>query len=134
MKQVYDRLRRQWVAATPEELVRQSWLHKMVEQLHYPPSLLVVEKELKHLPHLSDYEGSLPNRRVDILSFDRLRPLLLIECKQRVSEEAMEQAVAYNLFVQAAFVAIVDQNQICLRSHDRLLDWLPPFSELRQYE
>lgn len=135
MKQVYDSIRRRWVAATPEELVRQSWLERMVQELEFPKELLVIEKELKTLPHLQQHPHPLPSRRIDILSFASSTdsfPLLLIECKdERLSQEAMEQALAYNTFVKATYIAIVNQDQIRLQTPAGELDRLPRFSELR---
>ena len=70
-----------------EEQVRQHWLRWMVQRLHYPKELLVVEKEIKELPHLQG--KSVPDRRVDILCYGKdvhpehlLCPLLMIECKE----------------------------------------------------
>jgi hypothetical protein len=130
MKQVFDPLRRQWVDATPEELVRQSWLQRMIQELGYPKSFLAIERELKTLPHLKEYQDPLPNRRIDMICFLQMEPLLLIECKQRLSQEAMNQALAYNQFVKAPYVAVVDRNQIRFRFRDREVDYLPTYNEL----
>ncbi len=138
MKQVYDTIRRKWVAATPEEIVRQTWIQKMVQELQFPKELLVVERELKMLPHLEQYPHPLPNRRVDILSFgkgiDTVFPLLLIECKdESLSQDALDQAVAYNTFVQAFYVAIVNQDQIRLKFSSYCeIDRLPSFHDLAE--
>ena len=130
MKQVFDSLRGNWVDATPEELVRQTWLQRMVQELGYPKGYLAVERELKTLAHLQNHQGPLPSRRIDILCFRKLKPLLLIECKKRLSQEAMDQVLAYNQFVQAPYVAIVDRSQIRFRFADREVDYLPMYDEL----
>lgn len=130
MKQVFDSLRGDWVDATPEELVRQSWLQRMLQELGYPKGYLAVERELKTLAHLQNYQGPLPSRRIDILCFTKLKPLLLIECKKRLSQEAMDQVLAYNQFVQAPYVAIVDRSQIRFRFADHEVDYLPMYDEL----
>lgn len=139
MRQVYDTIRQKWVAATPEEIVRQTWIQRMVQELKFPKELLAVERELKMLPHLEQYPHPLPSRRIDILSFgkrmDSIFPLLLIECKDEpLSQDALDQAVAYNTFVQAYYVAIVNQDQIrfkynlaCKRCE---IDRLPSFQDL----
>lgn len=140
MKQVYDEIRRQWVAATPEEVVRQKWILRMVRELSFPKELLVVERELRALPHLERHPYPLPNRRIDLLSFEKgssPAPLLLIECKaQSLTDEMLEQALAYNTFVQAPYVAIVNQSEVRLRYHlmanssPSEIDRLPSFKEL----
>jgi hypothetical protein len=138
MKQVYDTIRREWVAATPEEIVRQKWIQRMVKELQFPSELLVVEKELKMLPHLQQYPHPLPQRRIDILSYSRdVRPLLLIECKgETLTQDALDQAVAYNSFVQAFYVAVVNEHQIRLKYNLACqrceIDRLPSFPELME--
>ena len=141
MKQVYDNIRQQWVAATPEEIVRQRWIHKMVGELGFPKELLVIERELKMLPHLKQHPHRLPTRRVDVLSFGKgssdIFPLLLIECKdETLSQQALDQALAYNTFVQAYYVAIVNQDQIRLKYNLACqkceIDRLPSYKDLME--
>src|SRR5690242_14822270 len=92
-KQHFDEVRRAWVAATPEEGVRQRVLKKMIHALGFPKELIAVEKELKELPHLAG--RSVPERRIDVLCYGKeihpehsLYPLLLIECKREAIDEA----------------------------------------------
>ena len=47
---IFDFLRRRYVRLTPEEWVRQHFVHFMVEHRHYPASLLANEVSL----HLGD--------------------------------------------------------------------------------
>ncbi|MEX1012267.1 MAG: type I restriction enzyme HsdR N-terminal domain-containing protein [Waddliaceae bacterium] len=115
---LYCTIRKQTVAATPEEEVRQSLIHQMVEHLHYPMSLLSVEKELGELPHLKDH--NLPKRRADIICFGKsihldydLYPLLLIECKAtRLTPKVINQVTGYNRYIRAYFVAVVNQDEV----------------------
>ena len=46
---IFDPYRGRWVVETPEEIVRQSCLKLMVEELGYPSGLIAVEKTLKEL-------------------------------------------------------------------------------------
>lgn len=141
MKQVFDKVRQQWVAATPEEIVRQRWIHRMVHELGYPKELLVIERELKMLPHLQMYPDPLPTRRIDLLSFGKrasgIFPLLLIEFKdEALNQTVLDQALAYNTFVQASYVAIVNQDQIRLKYNLACsrceIDHLPHFKDLME--
>jgi len=141
MKQVFDTIRQQWVAATPEEIVRQRWIHRMVHELGYPKELLVIERELKMLPHLQTHPDPLPTRRIDLLSFGKrnsnIFPLLLIEFKdQSLSQQVLDQALAYNTFVQASCVAIVNQDQIRLKYNLACskceISHLPHFNDLME--
>lgn len=134
MNEVFDPIRNTWVAATPEEVVRQTWIQRMILELKFPKELLAVEKELKALPHLSQ-EMKFPDRRIDLLVFmiknGTFSPLLLIECKEgALKEEAFAQALSYNHYVKAPFVAVVNQHEIRLRSISGEMRMLPSYSEL----
>lgn len=131
MKEVFDPLRNVWVAATPEEVVRQTWIQRMIGELQFPRELMAVEKELRSLPHLLD----VPNRRIDLLAFmktnETLKPLLLIECKEaELTEKALDQVMSYNLYVKAPYVAVVNQRQIRFRSSVGELSRMPSYLEL----
>lgn len=124
-------LRKIELKATPEELVRQTVLHELIRVLGYPSSLLVVEKEIQALPHLTPEERvRLPQRRADILCYGThlhpkhpLYPLLLIECKAvKLTAKGINQVMGYNRFIKACFVAVVNQEE-------RRLGWLDPSGE-----
>ncbi len=140
MKEVYDGVRRQWVAATPEEIVRQLWLKKMIETLGYPKELFVIEKELKTLPHLQGSQERIPNRRADIIFFARdihpeyaLFPLLMIECKAiPLTPQALQQVLGYNTFVGALYVAVVNREEVLFVDGDRKSDFMPSYAQLKQ--
>ncbi len=131
---LFDPVRNCFVAATPEERVRQKWLQAMISDLGYPREFLAVEKELRHLPHLL-HDPHVPERRADIICFARgihaehpLYPLLLIECKQDIlSAKALDQVMAYNYYVGAPFVAAVNGTHIIM---NRGLHTLPSYQEL----
>ena len=132
MKQLFDSLRSQWVRATPEEIVRQTWIMRMTQELQFPKELVAVEKELSSLP---DVEPSVPQRRIDILSYmktnDGIKPLLLIECKEsELKQEALSQVMSYNYYIKAPYVAIVNLHQILLAGPQGERSWLPAYSEL----
>ena len=130
--------RKVWVAATPEEIVRQSWLHRL-DAKGFPKSLTTVEKELSQLAHLHGHK--VPSRRADILCFgnkgDTLVPLLLIECKAvPITQKAMTQAIAYNYYIQAPYLAIANKEEIrfgWIKGDEGyvFLPHLPSFHELR---
>jgi len=130
VKKVLDLVRGFFVAATPEEIVRQSLLLQMIRSLGYPKELLAVEKQLSELPHLKGVQG-LPNRRADIVCFSRgIYPLLLIECKEgEVGKEAVDQVLGYNEFVKAPFVAIAGKRG-CALIYPESKSFLPHYREL----
>ena len=90
-EQIFCEWRHRWVRLTPEEWVRQQLLHRLVEQLHYPASLIAVEVSLK----LAN-----PVLRADAVIYDRaMRPQVLIECKAEtvpLTQKTLDQAITYN--------------------------------------
>lgn len=96
----------------PEERVRRRLLKVLIEELGYPKSRLVVEKELALLPHLAGQ--SVPKRRLDLLVYDQsLSPLIVFECKAKgVTKAALEQVLGYNHVIGASFVAVVGEEEV----------------------
>lgn len=112
-------IRREKVAATPEEKVRQAVLQELVQNLGFPFEAIAVEKGLKQMPHVALMKGKIPLRRADIVVFAKgihpafsLYPLLLIECKAvRLTSAVIRQVVGYNHYLQARFVAVVNAEE-----------------------
>lgn len=137
--QVFDPVREIWVAALPEERVRQKLLQKMLLHLGFPKAHLAVEKELKELPHLSALT-QFPERRIDILAFAPgihssfpLFPLLLIECKEgAIGQGALDQLLGYNHYVEAPFLAVVGKKEIqfLCKQNGQIYSFLPRYTEL----
>jgi hypothetical protein len=141
---IYCSIRKEWVAALPEEAVRQKLIAQMVEQLGYPISLLVVEKSLKQMPHLSPGQRQVPDRRADLICYaqgihpqHQLYPLLLVECKAvKLTPKVINQVLGYNVYLQAYFVAIANQDEIKTGWYDaaaqqyRFADGLPAYAAL----
>lgn len=141
-RRIFDEVRRRWVTATPEEQVRQRWLTWMVRRLGYPKELLAVEKEIKGLPHL--FGKTVPDRRIDILCYGKkihpahpLYPLLVIECKaEKLTEEAINQAIGYNHHIEAFFIAIANLEEMLFGRWDdvkknyEFYPGLPAYKEL----
>ncbi len=110
-------LRKIWVAALPEERIRQGLIQEMTQKLGYPLGSLALEKNLNQLPHLKT-QVSLPKRRADLIVFAKnlhpqhvFYPLLLIECKAvSLTNKVLRQIIGYNQFVGAHFIAAVNQH------------------------
>ncbi|MCK9291368.1 MAG: type I restriction enzyme HsdR N-terminal domain-containing protein [Bacteroidales bacterium] len=100
-QEIFDPLRRQYVALTPEEEVRQTILQQMVEHWHYPPGLIAVEYSFR-LHKL--------RKRSDIVVFSKSgKPVMLIECKarhQQITSKVLDQAIRYNLALQVRYLVL----------------------------
>jgi hypothetical protein len=100
---VFDITRKKYLVLTPEEKVRQTFIHYLLDVLGYSLSLLRTE-----LPTL--YHGLA--KRTDILVFDQKgQPYMLVECKAadvKISSKVVEQASRYNLSLQAPYLCVTN--------------------------
>lgn len=108
---IFDPLRKKFLLLTPEEWVRVHLVHYLTDYLHYPRSLISLEKGLTY--------NSL-NKRYDILVSDRLgKPFFLIECKApevKLTQKTVEQVSVYNQKIQAAYLGISNGSiHICMK-------------------
>ena len=98
---VWDDLRRKWVRLTPEEWVRQHFIHFLIDHLGYPAQLLGNEVGLS-------LGGS--KLRVDSMLYDtQLRPKMLIEYKApsvALSQQVLEQALRYNYKLEVPYLIL----------------------------
>jgi len=102
-RSIFDILRKKFVALTPEEWVRQHFIHLLINHYRYPKALMKIETGLKY---------NQLNKRSDIMVYDRLgNPFLIIECKSadiQVSEKTFAQASVYNSTIKARYVAVTN--------------------------
>ncbi len=101
--EIFDPVRKKFVALTPEEWVRQHVIAFLIEQKHIPVSRIGVEKALKVNSLL---------KRFDAVVFSRNgNPLLLIECKAtgiEITEKVFDQAARYNMQLNANYFMITN--------------------------
>lgn len=97
---IFDPVRKQHVALTPEEWVRQHCLHWLVGK-GFPIGRCSVEKVL-------DKNGL----RFDLLWLDNnLRPFLLVECKGAdvgITTDTLRQSAWYNITLKAPYVLLTN--------------------------
>jgi len=143
-EQILCQIRQEWVAAHPEEKVRQKLIDFMVHHRGFPAGLIAVEKALQQMPHLSTSTMDIPQRRADVLCFGKgihrdydLYPLLLVECKAvSITPKVINQVVGYNRTLQAFFVAVANQEQVMTGWFDHntkeytFIPKLPSYEEL----
>ena len=99
--QVFDPLRRRFVAFTPEEEVRQKVLYLLVEHLQVPAGLVAVEYSLK-------VNGL--DKRADAVVFGTDgSPLMIVECKAAsvtVTQAVLDQALRYHSALNPRFLLL----------------------------
>jgi hypothetical protein len=101
--QIFDLLRKRYVVLTPEEWVRQHFIHYLIDHLRYPKSLIKLEGGLIF---------NKLQKRSDIVIFDRNgQPWMIVECKaptQKISERTIHQASVYNYTLKAKFLVVTN--------------------------
>ncbi len=128
---IFDFLRRKYVSLTPEEWVRQHFIHFLVEHLNYPIALLVNEVEFKI--------GNKKIRCDSVLYNSQAKPRMIIEFKAptiEITNKVIDQASAYNSLLQADYLIVSNGiNHFCFKVdyETKRLDFLeniPSFDEL----
>jgi len=128
--QIFDLIRRKYVALTPEEWVRQHFINYLVTHLHYPKGLISVERGVTY---------NTLAKRTDICVYDINRqPLLLVECKATeiaITAEVVKQVTLYNKTLAARLVVLTNGiNHFCWqvinKVHIQPLDRIPDYREL----
>jgi hypothetical protein len=111
-QQVFDSIRRKFVALTPEERVRQYFINYLVSYKSFPAGLLAVEQ----LVMVNNMQ-----QRVDIVAFNRKgEPLMVVECKApsvKLTHDTYAQAARYNLTLKANYLVVTNGvNHFCSRA------------------
>ena len=98
---IFDVIRRQYVALTPEEWVRQHFVHFLISHKGYPQALMANEVQLK-LNGMS--------RRCDTVIYDRtLRPRIIVEYKAptvNITQQVFDQICRYNKVLQVEYLIV----------------------------
>ena len=129
--QIYCPFRRKYVAATPEEYVRQTFLRALVEQYGYPQSLIGVEVPIA--------VGAGVEKRCDAVVYTKnLQPLMLLEFKAEhvtLTTEVLDQAAVYNTTVHAPYLILANGKQTVVAHINEqrqitFLDHIPAWNQL----
>ena len=128
---IFDIIRRRYVALTPEEWVRQHFVHFLIEHKGYPLSLMGNEVSL-------DLNGM--SRRCDTVVFDRsLNPRVIIEYKAptvKVTQRVFDQICRYNLVLKVPYLYVTNgmQHIVCRVKSDGLeqMPCLPSWEDLER--
>lgn len=112
---VFDILRKKYVALTPEEYVRQTFVNYLISHFNYPKSLMANEISIK-------VNGS--SKRCDTVVYNKeLKPLLIVEYKAptvEINQSVFDQIVRYNMELRAKYLVVSNG----LRHYCCLIDYL----------
>ena len=100
-RQIFDNLRRSYVALTPEEWVRQHFVHLLTEIKGYPKGLLGNEIQL-------DLNGT--KKRCDTVLFDKnLQARMIVEYKAphvEITQAVFDQITRYNMVLKVEYLIV----------------------------
>lgn len=128
---VFCEWRRRFVRLTPEEWVRQSVLHSLVEQMAYPKSLIAVEHFIE--------VGTLAKRCDAVVFSTTLQPLMIIEFKAedvRLTQKVFDQVAVYNRRLRVRYLMVSNGHDTYVCSVDNntytFFEQLPTYQQLCQ--
>lgn len=129
--EIFDFLRRRYVALTPEEWVRQHFVHFLIDHKGYPKGLLGNEIELKI--------GEKRLRCDSILYNNVLAPRMIMEYKApsvAITQKVFNQISTYNLLLHVDYLVVSNglQHFCCRMDYERnqyeYLQDIPLYTEL----
>lgn len=130
---VWDDFRMKQVALTPEEWVRQHFLHFLISDRGVPKSLIAVEQGV---------EVNTLARRCDAVIYNKSgAPIAIVECKAPeipLTEKTLHQIAQYNFKLRVNYLILTNGLQTVtaiINSETKTIDYLkevPTFSEMNE--
>ena len=100
---IYDRLRKKFVALTPEENVRQHFVEYLIRERLFPAGLMNNE--------IAIMQNGI-KRRCDTVIFDRTgEPLIIVEYKAphvNITQDVLIQIYRYNLVLRVKYLVVTN--------------------------
>ena len=128
---IFDIIRKKYVVLTPEEWVRQHFVHYLIQDKGYPISLIAVEKKLL-VNNLM--------KRTDILIFNTNgNPFIIVECKApsiALTQNTFDQIARYNSTLNAKYLIVTNglEHLYCNIDHSKeqyiFLKNIPNYSQI----
>ena len=130
-KNIFDFLRRKFVALTPEEWVRQHFIHFLTGHKGYPSTLLANEVALQI--------GDKTIRADSVLYNRELHPRMIIEYKAPhipITQKVFDQISVYNLLLHVDYLVVSNgmQTYACKMDYEQqkyeFLEDIPPYENI----
>ena len=129
--EVFDRIRKKFVTLTPEEWVRQHFIHYLTDYRNVPDSLVAVEASLRYYRL---------KKRSDIVVYGNDgTPRLIVECKAPevpVTQAVFDQVAMYNMALKVPYLAVTNgmEHFACYIDHEKqkyhFLKEIPEYKDL----
>lgn len=116
--QVWDNIRKKWVSLTPEEMVRQLFVHFLINEKKISISSIAIEKQIALDKKI---------KRCDIIVYDQhIKPILIIECKSpeiKLTAAGISQVVRYQHALNTTSVCLVNGHEYKVFRKDQDQKW-----------
>ena len=129
--EIFDPLRRKYVSMTPEEWVRQHFVHYLISEKGYPASLMANEAMIR-LNSLT--------KRCDTVVYDtNPQPVVICEFKNpdvKITQQVFDQVMRYNIVLKVKYLIVSNgMSHYCCRMNygEMKFDYLreiPEYGEL----
>ena len=104
--QVFDAVRKKYLVLTPEEWVRQHFIHYLNSEKKYPLGLMGVEQMVKYNEQ---------STRADIVLYtSEGNPNMIVECKApkvKITQDTFNQIAKYNFKLRVDFLVVTNGMQ-----------------------
>ena len=126
--QVFDVIRKKYFVLTPEEWVRQHFIHYLNTEKNYPMGLMEVEKMVKY--------NALKTRADIMLYTTEGKAKMIVECKApnvKITQDTFNQIAKYNFKLKVPFLVVTNgmQHFCCRMDYENnaisFLDDIPTF-------
>ncbi len=125
---IFDPIRKKYLVLSPEEWVRQHFLHFLINQKGYSPALISMESGLRYNER---------HKRTDLIAYSpQLMPLLLVECKApdvKITQKSFAQISSYFSQIKAKYMILTNGlEHFCFRPINKSLifeDNIPDYNE-----
>ena len=128
---VFDIIRKKYINFSPEEEVRQRFIHFLINNKKYPKGLLAVEVQLKILNLV---------KRADIILYNKTGGAeVIVECKApeiNINQNTFDQIARYNMNFKAKYLIVTNgMKHFCckpdyaLKTYEYLKD-IPNYKDL----
>ena len=126
--QVFDAVRKKYLVLTPEEWVRQHFIHYLNKEKNYPLGLMGVEQMVKY--------NTMQTRADIVLYTADGKPNVIVECKApkvKITQDAFNQIAKYNFKLKVDFLVVTNglQHFCCAMDYENnkitFLEAVPAF-------
>ena len=100
---IFDEVRKKYLLLTPEEWVRQNFIHYLNKEKNYPLGLMGVEKMVKY--------NNLKTRADIVLYNIEGNPNIIVECKSpnvKITQDTFNQIAKYNSQLKVKYLIVTN--------------------------